>query len=84
VDAGCSAAGVAGVTRYEDLDCWKLANELKLRVYEMIDASSAKQDFRFRDQLRAAVSSGPSNLAEAFGRDRHKNPPISHESRRPR
>jgi four helix bundle protein len=65
-------AGVAGVTRYEDLDCWRLASALKNGAYEMIEASSAKQDFRFRDQLRDAASSGPSNIAEAFGRYRHK------------
>jgi four helix bundle protein len=65
------APSVAGVTRYQDLDCWKLANELKQRVYEIIDCSPAKHDFDFRDQLRDAASSGPSNISEAFGYYRH-------------
>jgi four helix bundle protein len=62
---------MAGVRRYQDLDCWKLANELKLRVYEIIERSPAKHDFDFRDQLRDAASSGPSNISEAFGHHRH-------------
>jgi four helix bundle protein len=62
---------MAGVRRYQDLDCWKLANELKLGVYEIIERSPAKHDFDFRDQLRDAASSGPSNISEAFGYYRH-------------
>ena len=63
---------VAGVTRYQDLDCWKLANELKCRVYEFIDASPAKTDFRFRVQLTDSASSAPSNISEGFACYRHK------------
>jgi len=60
------------VSRYEDLDCWQLANELKRAVYELIDCSpAAARDFRFRDQLRDAAGSGPANLAEAFGYYHH-------------
>ena len=62
---------MAGVRRYEDLDCWKLANELKLRVYEIIERSAANHDFEFRDQLRDSASSGPSNLSESFAHYRH-------------
>jgi four helix bundle protein len=62
---------MAGVTRYEDLDCWMLANELKLRVYDLIERSPANQDFDFRDQLRDSASSGPSNLSESFAHYRH-------------
>jgi four helix bundle protein len=58
---------MAGVTRYEDLWCWQLANELKVGVYDIVDSTSAAHDFRFRDQLKESASSGPSNLAEAFG-----------------
>ncbi len=64
--------GVAGVRRYEDLACWQLANELKVRVYELIDKSGAKHDFDFRDQLKASTSSATSNIAEGFGYYRHK------------
>jgi four helix bundle protein len=63
---------VAGVRRYEDLECWKLANELKVGVYRLVDETRAKHDFDFRDQIRASASSGPSNLSEGFGYYRHK------------
>jgi four helix bundle protein len=64
---------MAGVNRYEDLECWKLANELKITVYRLVDGSRAKQDFEFRDQIRNSASSTTSNLAEAFGHYRHKD-----------
>ena len=63
---------MAGVRRYQDLECWKLANDLKCRVYELLDGSTGKRDLRFRDQLTDSASSGPSNIAEAFGCYRHK------------
>jgi four helix bundle protein len=63
---------VAGVTRYQDLECWKLADELKRLVYEIVATSTAKTDFRFRDQLTDSASSAPSNISEAFGCYRHK------------
>jgi four helix bundle protein len=55
------------VRRYEDLVCYQLANELKKRVYALIAASGAKRDGNFCQQLTNAASSGPANLAEAFG-----------------
>lgn len=63
---------MSGARRYKDLDCWKLANELKVGVYDLIEKSRAKQDFDFRDQIMSAASSGPSNLSEGFGHYRHK------------
>ena len=63
---------MAGVTRFEDLECWRLANELKVGVYELIETSTAKRDFKFRDQLMDSVSSGTTNLSEAFGYYRHR------------
>src|SRR3954466_2169232 len=63
---------MAGVRRYQDLDCWKLANELKCRVYELVETSPAAKDLRFRDQLIDAASSAPSNISEGFACYRHK------------
>jgi four helix bundle protein len=62
---------VPGVRCYQDLDCLEARNELKLRVHEIIERSVAKHDFDFRDQLRDAASSGPSNISEAFAHYRH-------------
>ena len=57
-----------GVRTFTELDAWKLANELKLRVYTLIRAGEASRDFEFRDQIRNAAASAPRNIAEGFGR----------------
>ena len=56
-----------GAQRYEDLEIWRLANELKEKTYELIDKTSARTDFKFRDQLRDSLSSATVNIAEGFG-----------------
>jgi four helix bundle protein len=53
---------------YAELDAWQLANQLKLGVYALTETGSVTRDFRFREQLRDAAASGPSNIAEGFGR----------------
>jgi four helix bundle protein len=53
--------------RYEDLDAWQLADELKEKVYALIDNSSARSDFEFSDQIRNSLSSATANIAEGFG-----------------
>jgi four helix bundle protein len=62
---------MAGVRPYDELDCWKLADELKNGVYALIDRCAARKDFDFRDQLRSSASSATSNISEAFGYYRH-------------
>jgi len=62
------ATAMAGVRRFEDLDCWKLANELKLEIYELTERPHVKVDRTFCDQIRRAVASAPANIAEGFGR----------------
>jgi four helix bundle protein len=54
--------------RYDELDSWQLANELKLGVYRLTEFGSVTRDFDFYHQLRASAASGPSNIAEGFGR----------------
>jgi four helix bundle protein len=56
-----------GVRRYQDLDAWRLANDLKREIYALIDSTPAGGDRRFCDQLRASAGSAPANLAEGFG-----------------
>jgi len=53
--------------RYEDLDAWQLADELKEKGYALIDNSAARNDFEFRNQLRDSLSSATANIAEGFG-----------------
>jgi four helix bundle protein len=60
-----------GVKRYEDLVAWQLANELKKKVYALVDSTSARDDRRFADQVKDAAASAPRNLSEGFGCYRH-------------
>jgi four helix bundle protein len=61
------------VRRYQDLECWQLADELKREVYKLLkDSPKATHDFDFTRQLRRSASSGPANIAEGFAYFRHK------------
>jgi len=60
-----------GVRRYQDLLAWQLADELKKKVYELVDNSPARDDRRFCEQIKASASSAPSNIAEGFAYYRH-------------
>ena len=57
--------------RFEELVAWQLANELKRKVYALVDASAARNDCKFRDQIKDSAASAPRNLAEGFACYRH-------------
>ena len=59
-----------GVSRYEDLEAWQLADELKREVYALTESGPASKDFKFRDQIRDSAASSTKNIAEGFGRFR--------------
>jgi hypothetical protein len=59
------------VNRYKDLECWQLANELKLQVYAIVNSSPARHDLKFRDQIFDSARSGLRNIAERFARYHH-------------
>jgi four helix bundle protein len=59
---------MAGLRRPEDFDVWKLAWELKRRVYAFTATSPAKSDRRFCDDIRRAARSGPDLVAEGYYR----------------
>src|SRR5438309_7709153 len=56
--------------RYDELDAWQLANELKLGVYKLTESGTVTRDFAFYHEIREAAASGPNNIAEGFGRYR--------------
>src|SRR5580692_1316035 len=60
-----------GVDKYQDLECWRLANDLKLEVYALVNNSSARHDLKFCEQIVDSARSGPRNIAEGFGRYEH-------------
>lgn len=63
---GIAIALLVGARRYEELVAWQLANELKRKVYALVDQSSARDDRRFCEQIKDSAASAPRNLAEGF------------------
>ena len=61
----------ARITSFRDLDAWKVAMDLVLSVYEAAAQLPASERFEISSQIRRAVVSIPSNVAEGqgYGRD---------------
>lgn len=57
---------------YKDLDAYKEAKLLVRKVYELLKLFPREEQFALCDQLRRAVISVPSNLAEGSGRYSNK------------
>jgi four helix bundle protein len=53
------------VTRFEDIESWKLSKDLATQVYQIF---SLNQDFGFRNQITRAVVSISNNIAEWYER----------------
>ena len=59
-----------GIKRFEDIDAWKYARSFVSSVYAVSGTGRFERDFALRDQIRKAVISIPSNIAEGFERYR--------------
>ena len=57
---------MTSIKKFEDIDAWKLARNLTNRVYEISNRGDFSRDFALRDQIRRAVISVMSNIAEGF------------------
>ena len=57
------------VNDYRELDVWQMSMSLCEKVYNLIRSFPAEERFALCDQLRRAVVSIPSNIAEGNGRD---------------
>ena len=60
------------IQRFEDLIAWQKARLLTARIYQQTEVGKFARDFGLRDQIRRAVVSIMSNLAEGFERNRPK------------
>lgn len=49
---------------FKELKVWQKSTDLAVRVYEITNREPWARDFRFKDQIRAAAISVPSNIAE--------------------
>jgi len=55
---------------YRELVCWQLSNDLKRRVYAIIDKPPVSRDFEFCRQIRGSARGAPRTISEGFGRFR--------------
>ena len=57
---------------FTELAAWQLANELRLLIHAIVARPNVKCDFKYCDQCKDAARSAASNVAEGFGRYKHK------------
>ncbi len=60
------------MSSFRDLDVWQLGMDLVVEVYKLCRALPPEERFALTDQLRRAVISVPSNVAEGFSRNSPK------------
>ena len=63
---------MATITRFEDIESWKMARELVKLVYTSTNKGQFARDFGLKDQIRRAAVSIMSNIAEGFERNGNK------------
>jgi four helix bundle protein len=56
------------IKNFEDLEIWKESRRLTRHVYDLSRGPKVSKDFSLRDQIRSAVVSIMSNIAEGFER----------------
>jgi four helix bundle protein len=59
---------MAGVKRFQDLDCWKLARMVRREVVRLTRREPVCRDFKFVNQIRDAARGGTRNIAEGWSR----------------
>ncbi|MFC6266848.1 four helix bundle protein [Frigoriflavimonas asaccharolytica] len=60
---------MATVTRFEDLEIWKLSRVLSKDICKIADRDIFKTDYKLKTQIKGAVGSIMDNIAEGFERD---------------
>ncbi|MFY9242282.1 MAG: four helix bundle protein [Polaribacter sp.] len=60
---------MATIKRFEDLEIWQLARKLSQQIILISKNTELKNDYRFKDQIKASSGSVMDNIAEGFERD---------------
>jgi len=64
----CIPGFVLGVSRFEDLDIYKLAVRIRQDVVRLSSSGAGSRDRRWVEQVRNAARGGPRNISEGFSR----------------
>ena len=64
---------MAGFSSFRQFAAWQLAFQLRRTVIPLCLRIRAAKDFEFLRQVREAARSAPRNIAEGFGRFKHKD-----------
>jgi len=59
---------MATITRFEDVEAWKLARELSIKIGAVIDSGSFNKNYRLIGQIEGSSGSIMDNIAEGFER----------------
>ena len=59
---------MASAKRYTDLDCYRLAVEIRREVLRLTRREPVRRDFKFVGQIRDSARGGPRNIAEGYSR----------------
>ena len=57
---------MATINRFEDLEIWKEARRLAKEIHIISTETELKNDYRFKDQIKASSGSVMDNIAEGF------------------
>lgn len=63
---------MATVNRFEDLEIWKLSRALCKDIYEIIESTNLKNNFKLCNQIDSSSGSVMDNIAEGFERNGNK------------
>lgn len=63
---------MATVTKFEELEVWKLAREIAMDIYNESITPSFTKDFELKGQIRKSSGSAMDNIAEGFERGGRK------------
>src|SRR5687768_4978985 len=63
---------MGGFRSFRDFAAWQHAYALRRAVLLLCRRATAARDYKLHDQVREAARSAPRNIAEGFGRYRHR------------
>ncbi len=63
---------MATIKNFEDLEIWQLARALCDNIFNIIETTALKNDYKLKEQINGSSGSIMDNIAEGFERDGNK------------